>query len=45
MTLSGGNLYKDRSGDQASRVYHLVNKVLLPYVGFLLRFDEMYVCV
>ena len=32
-------IYLDRSGDEASRVYHLVNKVLLPYVGFLLQLD------
>ena len=45
MTLSDGDLYGDRSGDEASRVYYLVKKVLLPYVGSLLLFDEMFVSV
>ena len=45
MTLSDSDLYENRSGDETLRVYHLVNKVLLPYVGFPLRFDKSYVCV
>ena len=45
MTLLGDDLYQDRSGDEALRVFHLVNKMLLPYVVSLLRFDETYVCV
>ena len=45
ITLSNDDLYEDESGDEASKIYYLVNKVLLPYVGYLLRFGETYVCV
>ena len=45
MTLLGGDVYEDKSGDKTSRVYHLVSKVLLLYVRSLLLFDETYVCV
>ena len=41
MTLLDGDLYEDRSGDEASKIYHLVNKVLLPYVGSLLQFGGL----
>ena len=36
MTLLNGDLFEDKSGDEASRVYHLVNKMLLSYVRSLL---------
>ena len=45
MTLSDNDLHEDRSGNEASKIYYLVNKVLLPSVGSLLWFDETYVCV
>ena len=41
MILLDDDLFENRSDDEALRVYHLVNKVLLPYVGFLLQFGGL----